>query len=25
VLTTHHSLTRLPAGYRDLDLGRWSV
>lgn len=25
VLTTHHSLTRLPVGYRDLDLGRWSV
>ncbi|CAM3227781.1 heme ABC transporter ATP-binding protein CcmA [Pseudomonas fluorescens] len=25
VLTTHHTLTRLPAGYRDLDLGRWSV
>lgn len=25
VLTTHHTLTRMPAGYRDLDLGRWSV
>ncbi|MGY2182622.1 cytochrome c biogenesis heme-transporting ATPase CcmA [Pseudomonas agarici] len=25
VLTTHHSLTRVPAGYRDLDLGRWRV
>ncbi|BBP78524.1 MULTISPECIES: cytochrome c biogenesis heme-transporting ATPase CcmA [Pseudomonas] len=25
VLTTHHSLTRVPAGYRDLDLGRWAV
>ena len=23
VLTTHHSLTRTPIGYRDLDLGRW--
>ncbi|NMX62606.1 cytochrome c biogenesis heme-transporting ATPase CcmA [Pseudomonas sp. WS 5079] len=25
VLTTHHTLTRMPTGYRDLDLGRWSV
>lgn len=25
VLTTHHTLTRLPAGYRDIDLGQWSV
>ncbi|MFJ7883165.1 cytochrome c biogenesis heme-transporting ATPase CcmA [Pseudomonas sp. NPDC096917] len=25
VLTTHHTLTRMPAGYRDIDLGRWSV
>ncbi|SDS92222.1 heme exporter protein A [Pseudomonas asplenii] len=25
VLTTHHSLTRVPVGYRDLDLGRWAV
>nr|WP_186349050.1 cytochrome c biogenesis heme-transporting ATPase CcmA [Pseudomonas lundensis] len=25
VLTTHHTLTRLPAGYRDIDLGRWAV
>ncbi|WP_198291683.1 cytochrome c biogenesis heme-transporting ATPase CcmA [Pseudomonas asplenii] len=25
VLTTHHSLTRVPAGYRDLDLGRWAA
>lgn len=25
VLTTHHTLTRIPAGYRDLDLGRWAV
>ncbi|MEG8235031.1 cytochrome c biogenesis heme-transporting ATPase CcmA [Pseudomonas orientalis] len=25
LLTTHHSLTRLPAGYRELDLGRWSA
>ena len=25
VLTTHHTLTRMPAGYRDQDLGRWSV
>ncbi|NWA27798.1 cytochrome c biogenesis heme-transporting ATPase CcmA [Pseudomonas gingeri] len=24
VLTTHHTLTRVPAGYRDLDLGRWA-
>ena len=25
VLTTHHTLSRLPAGYRDIDLGRWAV
>ena len=25
VLTTHHTLARMPVGYRDLDLGRWSV
>jgi len=25
VLTTHHTLTRKPAGYRDLDLGQWAV
>lgn len=25
LLTTHHSLTRLPAGYHELDLGRWSA
>ena len=25
VLTTHHSLSRTPAGYRDLDLGQWAV
>ncbi len=25
ILTTHHTLTRMPSGYRDLDLGRWSV
>jgi heme exporter protein A len=24
VLTTHHSLTHKPNGYRDLDLGQWS-
>jgi heme exporter protein A len=24
VLTTHHSLTRLPASYRELDLGRYA-
>lgn len=24
VLTTHHSLAHVPAGYRDLDLGQWS-
>lgn len=24
-LTTHHTLTRMPAGYRELDLARWSV
>ena len=25
VLTTHHSLTRMPSGYRELDLGRWAA
>ena len=25
VLTTHHTLTRMPAGYRDIDLGHWAV
>nr|WP_275296453.1 cytochrome c biogenesis heme-transporting ATPase CcmA [Pseudomonas weihenstephanensis] len=25
VLTTHHTLTRVPGGYRDIDLGRWAV
>jgi heme exporter protein A len=25
VLTTHHTLNRMPAGYRDLDLGQWAV
>jgi heme exporter protein A len=25
VLTTHHTLSRVPAGYRDLDLGQWAV
>ncbi|PBP95034.1 cytochrome c biogenesis heme-transporting ATPase CcmA [Pseudomonas congelans] len=25
VMTTHHSLSRLPAGYQDLDLGQWSA
>ena len=25
VLTTHHNLTRMPAGYRDIDLGHWAV
>ncbi len=25
VLTTHHTLTRMPAGYRDIDLGRWAL
>lgn len=25
VLTTHHTLTRMPAGYRDIDLGNWAV
>ncbi|GFM82738.1 cytochrome c biogenesis ATP-binding export protein CcmA [Pseudomonas cichorii] len=25
VMTTHHTLTRIPAGYRDIDLGQWSV
>ncbi|ROL82126.1 heme ABC transporter ATP-binding protein CcmA [Pseudomonas protegens] len=25
VLTTHHTLTRMPAGYRDVDLGRWAA
>ena len=25
VLTTHHNLTRMPAGYRDIDLGHWAI
>ncbi|AKA25876.1 cytochrome c biogenesis heme-transporting ATPase CcmA [Pseudomonas chlororaphis] len=25
ILTTHHTLGRMPAGYRDLDLGQWAV
>ena len=25
VLTTHHTLSRVPAGYRDIDLGNWAV
>ncbi len=25
VLTTHHTLTRMPAGYRNIDLGQWAV
>ena len=25
VLTTHHTLIRMPAGYRDIDLGQWAV
>ncbi|WP_025132305.1 cytochrome c biogenesis heme-transporting ATPase CcmA [Pseudomonas sp. PH1b] len=25
ILTTHHSLSRLPPGYRDIDLGRWAA
>lgn len=25
LLTTHHTLARMPAGYRELDLGRWSA
>ncbi|MBP5944682.1 MULTISPECIES: cytochrome c biogenesis heme-transporting ATPase CcmA [unclassified Pseudomonas] len=25
VLTTHHTLTRMPSGYRDIDLGSWAV
>jgi len=25
VLTTHHTLARVPAGYRDIDLGQWAV
>ena len=25
VLTTHHTLTRMPAGYREIDLGHWAV
>ncbi|WP_422630733.1 cytochrome c biogenesis heme-transporting ATPase CcmA [Pseudomonas mucidolens] len=25
LLTTHHTLARRPQGYRELDLGRWSV
>ncbi|WP_426235147.1 cytochrome c biogenesis heme-transporting ATPase CcmA [Pseudomonas sp. TWP3-2] len=25
VLTTHHTLSRMPAGYRDIDLGNWTA
>ena len=25
VLTTHHTLLRMPAGYRNIDLGQWAV
>ena len=25
VLTTHHTLIRMPAGYRNIDLGQWAV
>ncbi|MBC2658392.1 cytochrome c biogenesis heme-transporting ATPase CcmA [Pseudomonas sp. MSSRFD41] len=25
VLTTHHTLGRMPSGYRDIDLGRWAA
>ena len=25
ILTTHHTLSRMPAGYRDIDLGNWAV
>lgn len=25
VLTTHHTLSRMPAGYRNIDLGKWAV
>ncbi|WP_223517112.1 cytochrome c biogenesis heme-transporting ATPase CcmA [Pseudomonas sp. GL-B-19] len=25
VLTTHHTLTRMPGSYRDIDLGNWAV
>ncbi|OOL37218.1 cytochrome c biogenesis heme-transporting ATPase CcmA [Pseudomonas sp. FSL W5-0299] len=25
VLTTHHTLRRMPASYRDIDLGKWAV
>jgi heme exporter protein A len=25
VLTTHHTLSRMPATYRDIDLGKWAV
>ncbi|WP_288098733.1 cytochrome c biogenesis heme-transporting ATPase CcmA [Pseudomonas sp.] len=25
VLTTHHTLSRIPAGYRAIDLGKWAV
>ncbi|MFW9081080.1 cytochrome c biogenesis heme-transporting ATPase CcmA [Pseudomonas sp. P2757] len=25
VLTTHHTLSRTPAGYRDIDLGNWAA
>ncbi|WP_122383658.1 heme ABC exporter ATP-binding protein CcmA, partial [Pseudomonas savastanoi] len=25
IMTTHHTLSRLPAGYRDIDLGQWAA
>lgn len=25
ILTTHHSLAQVPAGYRDIDLGQWAA
>ncbi|HEY0287621.1 MAG TPA: cytochrome c biogenesis heme-transporting ATPase CcmA [Pseudomonas sp.] len=25
VFTTHHTLSRVPAGYKDIDLGQWAV
>ncbi|MFY0731024.1 cytochrome c biogenesis heme-transporting ATPase CcmA [Pseudomonas sp. NFX15] len=25
MLTTHHTLSRMPASYRDIDLGKWAV
>ena len=25
ILTTHHTLTRRPSGYRDIDLGQWAA